>query len=603
MGHDYFKMQEAKFSGGPIGNAKLVFFPRQGLISRLTLAPNQENPLVKQRRFQVATSDQAPVPELASSRSDYVAVFIPPQTASIHLAQLQGGEPEPAFLLVPREAFYRGVCREGTKPILLGSTESLDQQSLPQIMIGRSALRNMAAALYLDPRSSSPDDLATHYQKFVSEQNWGGWIDLEIKRSKRGLLRRFWNWVSGSTLGAPGVLSGTSVSMSRPVRPFSAKGLVGEISSIETAWNDRLSRFAEEMQALDDQLTRLHTLLDQPSADQQQFLTLAADIVAGLETQGSRVQDFGQKMRREQGLFLSAIEVDYLEGRLRTRLLSLHEDYNKVAAHYARAVRIRPGQIIDPDLVLNPISASLNGTPIKPVRRPAISLPLAKFGGAFDVQGVAYLEPVKMPSGAELYKVKLTALANLSRNMAALKGQAAAQVRAQQTCELRIRFVNLDIPDSTEGGVYRKPVDVGLTVRACATVDVPYPCPTWRNPLRWCKSRKHIKTNLYDTTAHGGLQVRIERLGDDFNLSYGYRICAHGLICSSDGASSGYVLQELKKDPRVAGFLTQTGVTVEGVNLTKARNGDGYLTLQVESGPVTGDQAIIMLNALKQQEI
>lgn len=600
-GHEYFTHYKTSFGNQGIIKAEIELFQQAGVISRLTIPSELKNKLAPQRQFQLAMPDSDTTIPINKRYLDYVAIYIPPKMAAQHLGQGSIENPQSAYLMIPKETFYKGTCREGIEPFLIGSTQSLTGSDLPQLMMGSAELKALTAALYLDENSNDLDTLIAHYgNKLVNKDTWGHWIDIKIDLHKRGFFRRFWNFLSGSTLGRLGTLNDTGISFGKTITSPPSTAIITENNYIDTEWKENLINAQKDYLAIDKHIAELKAMLNMTPVNVARFSDKSEWILLKIAEQQSNIKTHGTRMRSEASLFVTNIEIDYLTGLFQKKLNDLYKSYLKVSKLYADAVNVKPGQKINPELILNPPPTLVNGAKIEAVKKPNMSIPLGKFGGSVPTGVTAYLEPHQQADDSFLYSINLSALANLSQGITAMRQQLTNKIYSAQSCSKRIRFVNLDIPEDIKSGSYIKPVDVGLTVRACATITYYVPCGKWYKP-RICKRKKTISTNLYDTTARGNLRINVENTGDDFRLSYNYQLCAHIFLCTSDSDKTPKIIESLKKDPKIARYYEQAGVEINTVMLSKAINNNSYIVLQAKTKVMSGTAAILALNALKEE--
>ncbi len=598
-GHEYFTHHKQRFGNQGLIKAEIELFQQAGVISRLTIPSELENELILQRQFQLAMPDGSATIPINKRYLNYVAIYIAPNMAAQYLGQGSIDKPQSAYLMIPSENFYKGTCREGIEPFLIGPTQSLTGSDLPQLMMGSSELKALTAALYLDEDSNDLDALIAHYgNNFVNNDTWGHWVDVKIDLHKRGFFRRFWNFLSGSTLGRLGVLNDTGISFGASITAPPSIAIITENERIRTEWKDHLFTAQKDYLSIDQHIAELKAMLDITPVNVPRFSDKSEWILLRIAEQQKSIAAYAMHMRSEASLFVTDIEIDYLTGLFQKKLDDLYKSYLNVSKQYADAIRVKPGQRINPDLILNPLPTLVNGAKVEAVKKPKIAIPLGKFGGSVPTGVAAYLEPHQQADGSFLYSINFSALANLSQGIAAMRQQLTNKIYSAQSCSKRIRFVNLNIPEDIQNGTYINPVDVGLTVRACATITYYVPCGKWYKP-RICKRKKTMSTNLYDTTARGNLRINVENTGDDFRLSYNYQLCAHIFLCTSDSDKTPKIIESLKNDPKIALYYEQTGVEVKTVMLTKAIDNNSYIVVQAKTKAMSGPAAILVLNALR----
>lgn len=606
LGHAYYQAHN-KEGFKAISSGTLQYFPQEGLISRLDMSGDLEGGPQAQRRFSLGATEAGPGLKVDQRASDYVAILIPPETAAKHLAQ-QLDKPLPAFVMVPAEAFYQGVCRQGAAPFFVGSSQSLSETPIPQLTIGEPELKALVSALYLDPRSNSLEELRRHYrdkwfdsQKFVNPDKWGGWSDITVRTRHRGAWRKLWNFLSGSSLGEAGTVDGTSLNIGAAYSTPPLLAITAENSDIESRWRKRLADYATRHGEIDAKVKAVQSLLASPSVNGAAFNAAAQQALAAIEEQRKTLDSSQVSLGYEQDLFVTDIEIAFVVGEFRDKLEQLFGTYRELAERYAAAVAIKPGHAINAGLILNPIPVIVDGVTQQPVKLAPVVISMEKFGGSLTAHIVAFLEPVKQPDDRVLYRVRANGLVNLTSSLRDMQGQLEQKIRAEERCSVRIRSINFNIPDAIVAGRYAKDVEVGLTARTCATITYYRPCGKWYKPSI-CKERVTMKTDLYDTTARGRLSATVNQIGDDFTLSYAYSLCAHSFFCVNDAGTTPQLMEKLKSDKKVADYLGSVGGRVESLQLSPDLNGDSYLAIQAATKPLDSTTAIAVLIALSSRE-
>jgi hypothetical protein len=507
--------------------------------------------------------------------------------------------------MVPHEAFYKGVCRQGVTPFFVGSSHSLSETPIAQLTIGERELKALVSALYLDPRSNSLEELKKHYrdklsvgQKFVNTDRWGGWSEITVRTRHRGMLRQFWNFLSGSSLGDPGTVDGTSLTIGAGYNTPPLSAITTENSDIENRWRARLEIYNDRHREIEAKVKAVKDLLASPSVNGAAFSAAAQSALDSIEGQRKTLESSQVSLGYEQDLFATDLEIAFVAGEFRGKLEQLYDTYGELAERYAAAVAVKPGHAINSGLILNPIPVIVDGVAQQPVKLAPVAIPVDKFGGNLAVNMVAFLEPVKQPNDKILYKIRINGLVNLTGSLRDMQGQLEGRIRAEERCSAHIRFVNFSIPDSIVAGRYEKNVDVGVTTRTCVTMTYYRPCGKWYRPSI-CKERTTMKTDLYDTTAKGQLSVRVTRIGEDFLLNYEYSLCAHGLFCVGDGGATPKLMEKLQGNKELADFVKVVGGRAESLQLSPDLNGDSYLAIQLTTKPLDTTAATLILDTLR----
>lgn len=604
LGHSYYEQYRKNAGAKPIAQGTLHYYEQEGVLSRLDMSGDLNNALVTQRQFALSTTERGPQLHIEKKLNKYISILIPPAIAAEYLAQQEQEKPLAAFLMVPEEAFYKGICRQGVSPFIIGSSLSLSEAALPvpQLMISGEDLKSLVSALYLDRRSNNLEDLATYYKQifqksagFVNIDTWNGWSEITVKPRHRGFLRRTWNYLSGSLLGQLGTVEGTSRSFGVYNAPPLAK-IVTENLAIENRWRARVDSYTVQNSLIQEKVKQVLVMLESPTADGVKLSGDAKIALDAIQSQRDILSNTQASLGDEEGYFVTKVEIAYVMNILNNQLDELYSSYSKAMASYASAIAIKPGKPINANLILNPPPAFIEGTEYQAIKTP-FSISLAKFGGNLTADTVVILEPVSQPNKSTLYKIRVIGLINLTSSMQQMRAQLDQRIRAEERCSLHIRFINFDIPDSIGVDQYEKHVDVGLTVRACATFTYYRPCGNWYWP-KICEDRATWKTDLFNKNVHGTLGVRIDRISDDFRLGYQYEVCE--IFCTRNSEATPLIMETLKSNKIIADLIAAHGAKVDSVGFSKGTSDDNkYLAIQLVTGPLDAATTLLALNKLK----
>lgn len=598
LAHEYY-LNHSSSAVGEIGRASLKVYPGDSVLSRLTLHSRKGDLLQSPRKYSVQTSAFPPPLSNRFRDDDYIMILIPPGISGDYFGQLKAIDDEglnfsglPSLLAVHSDAFFHGRCRSGNTPALIANQAAADNHGIAHVLLPESQLKALVAALFLDHDSYDIDKLIQYYDanKFVDEKTWGGWVRLDLDHRRRTPL----HWLFGSKLGKAANLYGvgeTHITYRLP----SATEIAEEIEEIRHAWRSRLTAFRDAVSQTKEDIAAVKSILQQSEVDVDLYLDLTRKISSSLQAHRQLVEEHRQEMETQQDYFMTDTEIDFLAGVMRDHIASLSQQFNALSRLYQDMV-FRSGSNIDERVFMAPAPVDVNGQVVPPLPSRKLNLPVSQLGGSLPAAYVGYLSVGERPN---TFTVNINGLVDLDRAVNSMSGKLRSEAYAIQSCSKRITFVNTDIEGGITDGEYIKPVDVGVQIRSCVTFDYYWPCGKWYKP-KICKKRKTASTNLYKTTAHGKVNFSITRAGEDVIANYGYRICAHGIICASGGDELPSVMTMMRTSTEIQRLIEEQGLSIARIGLRKARHsGQDLLAVQIQTGDLPASRALMLLELLR----
>jgi hypothetical protein len=510
FGHQYFKHYGKQFGGKAIATAKLKLFNQPNFVSRLDISKDLVNPVVQQRQFELSLNDDKLIPVDKRFRN-YVALFIPASMASKYLGQTEvkfSGEaiPHSAFLLIPRESFYKGVCRSDIKPILIGSVSSDKNHSLPQLMIGKHDIQQLATALFLDPKSNFEDELKKHYNqnKFVNTEVWPGWMEVRLSPRHSGWLRHIWNKLTKSKLGRVGRVVDTS-KYSTTISAPPLKEMFNEQDRIKDGWASVIGDLNRNFSKINKYLATMNQMISDGNIDGKRFAELANKAAYILDAQTKKIQSY--RVNIPNDLFVTETGSNYLTSLLNKKLDSIENQYVSVVGRYTEILSNTERGPIDSDKILNRPPLVVGETTVRPVKIDK-TVSLGKSNqGTIAIKSVAFLEKVK---SADAFKVRIIALADMSESMVARRKMAVDKLKRKVSGNASITrgpvFENEEIDN--KGLAFSQKINFDYKYTISFNIPIPYFCGNWYNFWKVCTKSNHIsQTN--QGTIYGDLIMKL----------------------------------------------------------------------------------------------
>ncbi|MGB4344300.1 MAG: hypothetical protein WBJ03_11880 [Moraxellaceae bacterium] len=523
----------------------------------------------------------------------YTMLLIPPRTAARYFGQLARSPNDPAqlvempaLLAVPREAFRDGRCRAGDLPLLIANAESRVVKDIAHYLLPQDQLRQLIAALFMDPRSDNLDALLQEYdQKIINRSTWGGWIDLTIDHHRRGILDRLLGRAAGRPAHLPGIIE-TNIEYSAP--PL--QELLAENLQLDQGWKQMLSTFKVAVIDTQGRIDRLSKVLAAPSVDMPAYLLLTAEISDRLQEHRTEISRQQRAMESARSYFMTDTEIDFLATLMQRHIDDLVSRFNELEIAYQR--RLEQSEGFDEKLFLSPLPYPASTGQINPVEVRNHSVLLKEIKSSLPISYVAYLAT---SSEKDKVEVRVNGLVNLTQSMRVLSHVIRSKVMEQQSCKLRVRSVNTDIRPSIRNGRFIKPVDVELQIRACMTISVPSWCGH-----KYCTKKKRIATNLYKTTADANGWLNVDLRGTDAAVNFGYSACAHGWFCSRDNYRLQSLLAVMAESSDLKKFMTMFGPSFRIAALRQGKDGSDYLAMQLTTRPLPKEEALVLLELIRE---
>lgn len=598
LAHEYYRSRRSDDGPRTIAVAKLRVYSASNALSelRITKGLPRGSAIPVADRYIGKTGRRSPAVGRRWSGSDHVMFLIPPAMAGEHLGQRRAGEEEtqglrdlPAFIAVPSETFYEGRCRRGAGPILISSMDSVVDQGIDHFVLPEADLRTLVSSLFLDPKSNDLDALADHYgEQFVDLSRWRGWIDVKVQGRRRTVFHRLLRSRWGSTAMLPG--TGES---DLPYTAVTTEALTRELKRVETGWKDQLSQFKSGLDTLVARVDGLEAEVGKPDLDVDGFIRESAAISSALSDSRTATRSAREQMKGSENLFMTAVEIDFLTDVMIRAADSLGARLNALTVRYNDLALKDP---FDEVSFMNPGDVDVGGVVVKPLPIQESALSIGAYGAGLPSTRRGFLQPGATPG---TFTVNLRSLVDMERAYESMRSEAYRQAYAAQSCSRRIRSINDDSPGSRVGDRYERPMDVELQIRTCVTFDYPSVCGKFPN-YKKCTKTKTVITDLYRTTGTGHVWFRAQPSREDLRLSYGYRLCVHGFICTADEEQLPSLRSALSNRPEVADWIAKNGVQFRHGDIRKSRrNGKVFLAVQLQTADLPAEKAFVILNALR----
>jgi hypothetical protein len=598
IAHEYYKSRRDVDGPKEIARATLRTYPDARALSelRLTTGVSDQTLLGVTKRYTGTAGNKSPAIGRRWRGDDYVMMLIPPRLAGQHLGQKRVDDDDsarfldlPAFLAVPSETFFKGVCRSGGTPMLISSLDSVADEGISHFVLSESDLKTLVSSLFLDPRSSDLAALAAYYdQNFVDASRWQGWITIKIQGRSRTVFHRIFR----SRWGLPATIPGSGES-DLAYSDIGLTDLAGEMTRIKTGWKDELHGFRDTIAVAVDGINELERSMSQPDFDADSFDIKATKITETLTNSRTEVTRARDRMRSEEDLFMTGTEIDFLTDVMAKTVDKLGSRLNGLSVRYNRMALEDP---FDEKIFLNPLAVEVDRLVVKPLPIADRPLPVPGYAGALPLRARGFLMPGEAPG---TFSVNMRALIDMESAYQALRNEVHRQAHAAESCSKQIRRINDSTMGVRNGDSYERPIDIEIQIRTCVTFDYPAICGKFPK-YKKCTKTHRVITDAARTTARATVSFEVKPLAKDVVIAYGYSVCAFGWICASDRDELASLRALLAQEtPNVEKWMSDYDAQFRLVGIRESRRSKKvFLAAHLQTGDLPADKAILILRAL-----
>ncbi|MEJ2912001.1 hypothetical protein [Pseudoalteromonas sp. C12FD-1] len=581
----------------PVAKAELNLYPGDSVLSTLKLKDHNRELISDQIFFNGIQGGENKI-KILNKMDDYIAILIPPKSSEVNLGQSfyrLGGDPDylptPAFLAVPKETFFNGICRKNITPFLISSIENEQIDALPQFNIGRVEFNRLVSGLFLDPDSYDIEALIERISnnRYIDEETWGGWLEVDVDTHRRNIFHWLFKWPEGRRIDIPDIQSTEANSL-----PLDFDITRSEHIDIAKGWLPIIKEYAtlsKEIKALSDSLIKK---IKDGNITLFIYRQDSSKIYKKISVLDKKIKSYNEQMSHEVALFITEPEIALYISTMREDLNKSKDAFNNIAHAYSELTNVSSGGLIKPKLFLAGASTVIDDQEVFPSKIEQFKTPTSKLGIVIPASAVAYIEAADNGK----YKVRLNALMSLSDGITKNTGLLKSKIYAKQSCSKHVDSVNTSIPDKLKGDSYIKDIDIGVEFRTCWTIDVGYPCLKGWKP-KWCKKRLSGWTKVGRTTAKGSVGINVERKAEDLYLSYFYKACIFDFICTEDSGESPSLLDSIKAKDEFKEFIEKANPKVINVTLNHDKNNRKYAAIRVGTDPLDAYEAVVLLKAIK----